>query len=280
MRPKITLRTLIRRFWKKALVTWVLVLCEALILLVMPLVIGWAVDDLIHRDSRGLAQLAVLCMSLLVVGAGRRFYDTRVYSGIYKKVSAEMVDREKQKNTALSRVSARMNLFTEFVEFLENALPDIFTHLVGLAGTLLIIVFMDIRVFLACIGGIAVTALIYMLSKFKMMHLNKGQNDVFEQQVDVLASGSSRRLDTYLASLMRWNIRLSDLETLNFSLTWMVLTLVLLFTLVVTASSGTAGFGHILTMVMYVFGFIESILAFPLYYQQMVRLQEIAGRLG
>ncbi len=280
MKSQISLNILVRRFWKKTLVTWVMVVCEGLILLAMPLVIGWAVDDLMHKDTRGLVHLAILCVSLLVVGAARRFYDTRIYSGIYKKVSREMVGREIRQQTSISRVSARMNLFTEFVEFLENALPDIFNHLVGLTGTLCIILFMDTKVFIACIMGIGVTTLIYKFSKNKMMNLNKGQNDEFEKQVDVLASKSKKRLNSYLTNVMGWNIRLSDLETINFSLTWMVLTAVLLTTLLVVASPGTASFGHILTMVMYVFGFIESILAFPLYYQQLVRLQEIARRLG
>ncbi len=50
MKSQISLNILVRRFWKKTLVTWVMVVCEGLILLVMPLVIGWAVDDLMHKD--------------------------------------------------------------------------------------------------------------------------------------------------------------------------------------------------------------------------------------
>jgi len=54
---KISLKILIRRFWKKALPTWILVMGEGLVMMAMPLVIGWAVDDILTDNFRGLVQL-------------------------------------------------------------------------------------------------------------------------------------------------------------------------------------------------------------------------------
>jgi len=160
----ISLKNLLRRFWKKSLVTWILVVLEGVCLLLMPLVIGWAVDDLMKGGMHGTFQLGGLCLGLLIIGAGRRFYDTRVYSGIFRKVSSELVRREKRRETSVSKISARTNLFTEFVEFLENSIPDIVNHFIGLVGTLGIIVFINVRVFWACLVGAAVTSIIYRAS--------------------------------------------------------------------------------------------------------------------
>jgi len=276
----ISLKTLLRRFWKKALVTWLLVVLEGVCLLLMPLVIGWAVDDLMKKDALGIIQLGLLCLVLLIIGAGRRFYDTRVYSGIFREVSSELVTREKRRETSVSKISARTNLFTEFIEFLENSIPDIFNQFIGLVGTLCIIVFINIQVFGACLAGAAVIGMIYILSQKKMLNLNKGQNNEFERQVDIIAFHSSENVKTHFRNLMAWNIKLSDLETINFSLTWVVLAGVLVFSIVVVASSATSSFGQVVSIVMYVFGFIESVMTFPLYYQQMIRLREIASRLS
>ena len=105
------------------------------------------VNDLISKEITGVLQLSGLCLGLLVVGAGRRFYDTRAYTGIYKTVSNEMVTRQMEGNVCVSKIAARANLFSEFIEFLENSIPGIFSHLIGLIGTLVIIllIFWDLK---------------------------------------------------------------------------------------------------------------------------------------
>ncbi len=278
--PTISLKILLRRFWKKTILTWLLVIVEGIALLFIPLVIGWAVDDLILEKTRGLLQLGAVCLILLIGGAGRRFYDTRVYSGIYRKVSGELVRREQDRKTPLSKISARANLFTEFIGFLENSLPAIFNQFVGLVGTLCIIAVIDFRIFPVCLAGAFLTCGIFWLSQKKILVLNKGQNDEFEKQVDILAAHSPGSLGKHFHDLMGWNIKLSDLETLNFSLTWIVLAGVLLYSIVVAASSDASSFGRVVSIVMYVFGFISSVMAFPRHYQQMIRLNDIAARMG
>ncbi len=194
---KITLKHLLRRFWKNISLTWILVILEGIAILFFPLVIGWTVDDMVHQKMDGLLQLLGLCLFLVVVGAGRRFYDTRVYSGIYKKVSNEMVLREKERKTSISKISARATLFTEFVEFLENSLPDIFNHMVGIAGTLIIIVFISPTVFWVCLAGAALVAVIYLLSQNRIFGLNKEQNDELEKRVDVIAAPDNKKVQIH-----------------------------------------------------------------------------------
>lgn len=68
-----------------------LVVLEGLFLLVILLVIGWAVDGLIKGRIGGLIHLVAVCLLLLEVGADRRFYDRRVYSGIYRRMGMKPV---------------------------------------------------------------------------------------------------------------------------------------------------------------------------------------------
>jgi len=276
----ISLQSLIRRFWKKTLLTWVLVVLEGAALVAMPMAIGWAVDDLMNESLAGIFKLAGLCLFMLFAGAGRRFYDTRAYARIYSQVANELVEHEQNQDVSLSRISARSNLFTEFIQFLEESIPGVITEIIGLFGTLVIIVFIDIKVFLACLISAALTVVIYGVSEKKIFSLNKGGNDELERQVDVFASKDAKRTQSHFTKLMDWQIRLSDLETLNFSLIWVILGAVLVFSVVTVTSSGSATFGQIVSTVMYVFGFAEGVLAFPLYYQQVIRLREIGLRLA
>jgi ABC-type multidrug transport system fused ATPase/permease subunit len=276
----ISLRSLVRRFWKKVALTWLLVTFEGVLILLFPLVIGWAVDDLLEERRAGIVQLGVLCVITLTIGGGRRFYDTRIYSGIYRIVSNELVHREKERRSTTSTISARTNLFTEFIEFMEHALPGIINNVIGFAGTVVIIFFMNTQVFLACLAGTAAVAAIYALSEKKIFFINRKQNDEFERQVDVIVQNDPKEVDSHFRGIAKWYIKLSDLETRNFSLTWLVLSAVLLYSIVAAVGSEGATYGQTLSIIMYVFGFMESIEAFPEYYQEMIRLREITSRLG
>lgn len=278
--PVISLGSLLRRFWRRVLPTWTLVLIEGLAIVAMPLVIGWAVDDLLDRNVAGLAKLAALCLLLLFVGAGRRFYDTRAYAEIFRRVADELVHRERGRETTLSKLSARSQLFGEFTAFLEEAVPDLVLQLINLVGTLIIIGIISPRVLVACGAAIVVTALVYGLSQSRLLNFNRGANDELERQVDVLANADREKIGCHFKALMSWRIKLSDLETMNFSLIWLALTAVLLYTVWAVTASGELSLGEIISAVMYVFGFAESVMAFPLYYQHVVRLQEISLRLG
>ncbi|MFT4639961.1 MAG: hypothetical protein ACI8T1_003286 [Verrucomicrobiales bacterium] len=55
---------------------------------------------------------------------------------------------------------------------------------------------------------------------------------------------------------------------------------VIVSSIVFTIQSGITAHGRILAIIMYVFDFIESVIAMPFFYQQYVRLNEITHRLG
>ncbi len=275
-----SLSGLIRRFWRKAMLTWGLTLLDAAALVAIPVAIGWAVDDLLNGSWTGVFKLGGICLVLLVVGAGRRFYDTRVYTKIYCTVADEVVATERQKGSPLSTVSARVSLFKEFVDFLEESIPSLLNEFIGLFGTLAIIAVIDLRVFFACLGAAVLTMTVYWLSSGKIFRLNQGMNDETERQVDVLESGDRPAVRRHFRFLADWQIRMSDLDTLNYSVIWLALSGVLVYTVIAVATSGAATMGQVVSVVMYVFGFIEAVLAFPLYYAQLIRLREIAGRLA
>lgn len=276
----ISLKSLIKRFWKKTVFTWVLVVLEGLSLVMMPMVIGWAVDGLMNKSWSGIIQLAGLSIFLLIIGSARRLYDTRAYAGIYRTVTNELVDNERRRKTNLSKISARVNLFTEFIEFLEMSMPTILQLIISILGTLIIILFINPKVLLVCFIAVVLTMVVYAVSERRIYHLNSGRNDEVEKQVDILETKNKELINGHFKKLMGWQIKLSDLETLNFSIIWIVLGAALIYTIVLMASAGNSSIGQILAVIMYVFAFIDDILNFPLHYQQMVRLQEISSRLS
>lgn len=277
--PPISIWSLIRRFKGRVYLTWLLVLLEGSAYLFIPLVIGMAIDDLLSQSYTGITSLAGLCCCMLVIGAARRFYDTRAYAKIFRTVSTEMVAKEKERNAPISTISARSRLFQEFIDFLEHSIPEISHNFINLLGSLVITAILDLRIFVVCLTCGLFAVCIYWFSSNRIYQLNKEENDELERQVTCLDKGSPEQLHDHFRKLMRWKIKLSDLETANFTGVWLGLSAVLVATVIILSQSNGSAVGSAVSMIMYVFGFIESTVAFPLYYQQLVRLHEIAGRL-
>lgn len=278
--PRISLRSLLSRFRWRIIFTMALVLAGAIIDLLFPLFIGFAINGLLVQDTMPLVALGALGVSALVIGSGRRFYDTRAYAGIYTIIATEMVANEQQKETPLSGIAARATLLTEFVEFLENSLPMIVTSVMGVVGVLIIILSLNTSVFWAALALLILMIAIYVATGRWNFEFNKRYNDQLEEQVDVLSSQKLDLIETHFKLVMRWNIRLSDLETFNYVLIWLGIIALLVYSPVAVIDGGEDNFGTIFSTIMYVFQYIDAIVMLPFFIQQIIRLQEISARLS
>ncbi|MEM7117316.1 MAG: ABC transporter six-transmembrane domain-containing protein [Chloroflexota bacterium] len=278
--PAPTLWQTVKRFKGKISLTMLLVVAESALDLLFPLFIGFAINGLLAQSYSGVLALGGLGLAALIVGSGRRFYDTRAYAAIYTTLSTEMVAREQDKESNISTISARASLLTEFVEFLENSMPGIITSIIGLVGILGIIFSLNIAIFVAALGLLLLMILVYVISGRWNFRYNKGYNDALEEQVDVLTTKDMGIIGTHFKTVMRWNIKLSDLETVNYAAIWLGIIGLLVYAPIAAVASGVSNFGLVFSILMYVFQYVESVVTLPLFIQQLIRLQEISQRLG
>lgn len=259
------------------LFTFLLVLLDAGLVLLFPLFIGHAIDGALAQDFSGLLNLAGLGMATLLVGAMRRFFDSRFYARVYQQLGARLSDRT---DVSVSTKSAHLGFITEVVEFFENMLPELVNSGIGLIGTLLIIAGFDQVLLLGCLLALLLTLLIYSLSGSRITRFNQGYDQELEKQVAVISDHQPILVRSHLKKLMRWNVKLSDLETLNFSLVWLLMMGLLVGGIAWAIQRGLSEFGLLFSLVLYLFQFIESTTEMPLYYQQWLRLKGILRRLG
>ena len=271
---------LIRRFKKKISLTLFLVIAESILDLLFPLFIGFAINSLLNQNFDGVIALSVLGVLALLVGSGRRFYDTRAYAGIYTTLTSEVVNRDQQNDIEVSKTAAKTSLLTELVEFLENSVPSIITSLIGLVGILIIIFSLSQPVFWAAVALFVLMALVYILSGKRNFQYNKSYNDQLEQQWSTLSEKQLPAIETHFKKMMHWNIKLSDLETLNYGVLWLGIIGLLIYAPIVVIDGGVTNYGLVFSLLMYVFQYIESIIELPFFVQQLIRLQEISGRLS
>lgn len=278
-RVNYTIPGLVSRFRGKVLFTLFLVVTESLLDLLFPLFIGLAINGLLQQNYNGILYLAGLGILTLMVGSARRFFDTRAYSDIYITISEAMVLTEQQKESSISKISGRVSLLTEFIEFLENSMPMIVSSIIGILGVLIIIFTLNIAVFWACIGLLLLIIVIYLLSGKWNFRFNEKFNDEIENQVEALSTQDSGIIRKHFNMITHWNIKLSDLETWNYAVIWLGTIGVLVYAPVVVIGSGIENYGFVFSVLMYVFQYVESLISLPYFIQQIIRLQEISGRL-
>ncbi len=257
--------------------TFFLLLIEAATGLLFPLFIGYAIDGVIHERFAGVIQLEVLSLIALVIGVGRRVLDSRFYAKIYLEIGSKMVAQ--MEGDLSSKKTARLQMIREFVEFLENSLPQLINSIIGLLGVIVIIASLNLTVFYGSLLVTLVIFLIFWATSGLTTKFNKASNDEWEKQVDIVAKNDEQQLRVHLKEMMRWNIKLSDLEALNFSISWMALFLFLVISIVVAVGDGITAYGALFALVMYVFQYMESVIDLPFFYQNWLRLREIKERL-
>ncbi len=249
---------------------------EAVGWILFPLVIGRAIDSVIAGSRRGLYELAFLGVATMGVDIARRVYDSRAYARIYVRLSQELVAR--QAETSTSAKTARLGMLKEVVEFFENSLPSLVSAVLGLVGTVAILAALNLPVFAGCAAVMGATAAVYAFTGRLTIRFNQAYNDEYERRVEAVESGNPSLVGRHVRRMMRWNIKLSDLEAANFGVVWVLMMALLVFA--VSASvTDQVQYGEVFAVVMYVFQFMEAVTLLPLHYQQWLRLREITGRL-
>ncbi len=267
---------LLRRFGGRIAVTLSLIVLEAVGWVLFPLVIGRAIDGVLAGSRHGLFELAGLGIVAMGIAITRQVVDSRAYARIYARLGAELIGSHAESTT--STKTARLGMLRETVEFFENSVPALVRSIIELAGPILILSALSRPVFYGCLAVLGVTVAVYALTGRMTTRYNRELNDEHERQVDAVESGDSARIGRHLREMMRWNIKLSDLEAGTFGVVWLFLIGLLVYSIAVTAEN-TVAYGAVFAIVMYVFQFTESVASLPLYFQQWLRLREISGRL-
>ena len=177
--------SIFKRFWPQISGTFALLTVENVLGVAEPLVLGIAINRLVEQDWTGLAWLAALELTFIIVGIVRRMYDTRVYTRIYAKVGSDLVAREQAKGSPITQVNARADLIKEVVDFFEQILPLSLTAGFTLIGSLVMIAFLDFRVFVVATVATVLTGLVFRIASKRIHTLNKALNNQYERQIEV-----------------------------------------------------------------------------------------------
>lgn len=264
--------------WKISL-TFLLLVLENIAKVLQPLVLGIAINDLINKKNDGLWLFCILYGIGFVIGTIRRYYDTRAYTSIYTNVATEIAEKQNEKQIEVSAIAARSALVKELVDFFEHDVTQAFTSAISVIGALVMLALFDWWIFGGCLLAIIIIVLIYTFSTQRIYNYNIGLNDELEHRINVLEKREHTGIFNHFRNIAKWLVKMSDLETINFSIIEIVLFALAIFALYASASAVNATAGSIFSVLTYVLEFSGGVFMLPIIFQQIIRLQEISSRL-
>ena len=125
-------------------VTYAVTLVENLFALAYPFTIGLAIDGLLaKRGLESLWPLVTVWALHIVVGAMRQVYDTRVFARIHAELATDTVVRQRAAGYGTAEIAARSVMTRELVDFFEREVPTMATAVIGLVGSVAMLVLYD-----------------------------------------------------------------------------------------------------------------------------------------
>lgn len=275
---RLSIRTLLRVFRFKIVVTWTLTILETAVLALFPLLMGRSIDGLLGDEYTAFYQLIAAMAVLIVVATGRRVYDTRAYGSM--RVALGRAQAHRAGEEAVSVTNARVLMGRELVDFLEEEAPLSITGLIQVVVAIAVLFSFHGLLALAASIAAAVMLGIYGLSARRFFNLNSDLNEQTEAQVATLESRDLSKVTAHLAGLRRHEVRLSDTESVVYALIFIALLTMLGFNLWFAATQTGATPGEIFSIVTYSYEFIQMSVILPMALQNLTRLAEITERIN
>ena len=274
----LNIKTLLFTFKWRICLTWLLTLCETVLMSLIPLLIGFAIDGLLDDDLTDLFRLSAVLAGLIVISVIRRIYDTRAYGTIRVELGRELAKRSG--HISVSSLNARLDMARELVDFLETEAPSLMNSLVQLVVSLVILFsFHPALSYSALIAAIVMIA-IYGVFHGRFFRLNGEHNHQTEQQVGILETKSPHRLSSHLMRLRRIEVRISDTEAYVYGAIFAVMLGFIIVNLWLSATYVDTTVGVIFSIISYSWEFVESALVLPATLQGWSRLSEIIERIN
>ena len=137
----ISLHSIVSTYKGSVILNLILLIVEIALMSLVPLFIGFAIDDLLAQQNEQLFMLVGVLIGLVIVSVIRRYFDTRTYEKIRVNVQSEIVNRNSELSTSV--LNARLEMARELVDFLEENVAQILNAAIQFIVSLLVLYFFN-----------------------------------------------------------------------------------------------------------------------------------------
>ena len=279
MAQLIVLKNILLKHKLQLLITYLLFALEMTGTVLTPFFLGKAINDLIAKSYTGIIYLIIIRLLWMLIGVIRQRYDTRTYTSIYNGIVTKFLS-QKIKFRDVSKLSAHSNLAREFVDFLEHDLVFVLEAMFNIIGSLVLLLFYDIRVVGICFSILIPIMVISFFYGRKMKQLNKNKNDELEHQINVIQSGNVFAIHSHYNTLRKWQIKISDKQAFNFGIMELLSILVIALSLIISHQGNVLlDAGSLIAMYSYIKNFTSGLDTIPYALEKVASLNDIAKRI-
>jgi ABC-type multidrug transport system fused ATPase/permease subunit len=212
-------------------------------------------------------------------GALSRFYSGKIYSKMYVDVAGEIIERSMMKGYPPSRTLVRAELAREYVTFLKDRLPEVIWQIFATFGGIIALYFYDWRIAAICFTVIFPIAFIYNGYRKNVVELQKDLHDNREDLYTLFEDQNAVAIRDYYQRLVTPQTRISKWNSLNYTITKLLMMIVLVVVLFICVDVDKFSTGSIYAIVSYLWTFILSTDYLPGLMESVTSLIELNGRL-
>jgi ABC-type multidrug transport system fused ATPase/permease subunit len=206
-------------------------------------------------------------------------YDTRLYTEIYNRIVEQTIMRQRRAGIPATRVAARSAMSREFVTFFEKDVATLVTTMVGIFGSLGMLLWYDLIIG-AMMAGLFLPVVIVNNSYVRKSYaFNRELNNQLEEEVNAIDSADQKQVKDHFNAVRSWRVKLSDAEAFNWSIIEVLSILLMVGVLVRITYMDEISAGEIFAMIVYVWQFMENLDNVPELLQQLARLHDIRKRI-
>lgn len=275
-----SLASLVKAHPGKLAFTFSLIGLENVLLLVYPLLGGFAINAIVEGNLLLGLSYAVVVLLFWLVGAARRAVDTQVFTRIYADLAVAVAMTQRSQGESVSTAAARVVLAREFVDFFEKHVPILATSIVSVFGAVAMLLLIEPWVGIAT--GAALLLAVFWVPGFAARNevLHTRVNNRLEREIDLVAEVGQVSLQRHYLLLSRLRIRLSNREAMAYLVIGLVAAGLFGLTITLLASAPNIQAGHIYAVMTYLWTFVTSLDEAPALVDQIARLKEIGRRVA
>jgi hypothetical protein len=277
--PTWRMRSIFLAYRWRLLATYALFSLENLLRLAQPLVLGWAIHDLLRSSVKGFAIFVGQHLLHLAIGAARRIYDTRSFTRIHADLASRLVLDQRGRQVEVSRVAARSALSREIVDFFERDVAVVLYVFYSVIGSLVMLCWADWVLVPWCLALLLPAFFLSRWTGRQSLLLNGRLNDQLEHEVDIITRAQPAEVRGHFDMVRRWRIMLSDRDALSFGVLDLLILVAMAVALVRTCARPGIDAGTIFAVLGYVMMYVIGVANLPQLVQQFSRLRDIARRL-
>ena len=273
------LKLMFQENWKSILFSYSLFAINSILMVMYPKILGNSIDHLITKDYSYIWYLIATFVAIMFFGYISRIYDTKVFSGIYRRFASNETHNQIENGVETTKVNGRLTLMHYIVQFFERDMLVVLQTIIGIVGAIYFLSMVSLTI----VGFLVITTILILgVTAYyspKIANITSQYNDLSEEQTDVIGTRNISSINNLLRRGQKLSLKMSGLDA-KFSIWIQAIvygSVTALLTYYVMFNNVTVG--SVFSTYRYMFDFCNALLGLPVIITSYINIKDVINRL-